>query len=152
MLYEALTATVLALSQVAVSSATANPQHRLIFPRSSGAETSAVGSNEILREFDTDRWPVRDAIAGRSAKDATFDGEASVSNAFYIGVGAGAGIPGAVSPPRTAASVEWRELLRPVRDDKTASRSKPPVGRSTKGSVELLESLKKARKEKGGGK
>jgi hypothetical protein len=152
MLYEALTATVLALSQVAISSATADPQHRLSSPRSSGAETSAVGSNEILREFDTDRWSVRDAIAGRSAKDAAFDGEASVSNAFYTGVRAGAGIPDAVSRPHTAASVEWRELLRPVRDDKTARGSKPSGGRSTKGSVELLESLKKARKEKGGGK
>jgi hypothetical protein len=50
------------------------------------------------------------------------------------------------------AAFEWPELLRRVGYQKPAGSNKQSGGRSAKGSVELLESLKKARKEKGGGK
>jgi hypothetical protein len=154
MLYEALTAAFLVVSQVAASSAPAGLEHRLSSLRSRAAEASIVGSNEILREFiDTDLWLERDVITERNATDAAFDGEAFVNNAFYTSVRVEAGIPDAEPSPRSAAaSFEWPEFLRRVGYEKPASRSKQSGGRSTKGSVELLESLKKARKEKGGGK
>jgi hypothetical protein len=155
MRYEALIAAILVLSQVAGSSASAQPRDNAAPPLFSAAETSTVGRNELLRELiETDPWLVRqilDAVAERSAKDA-FDADASVNTAFYTGGRTGS--PEAASPPRTAAaSVELIELLRRVKDEKADRQSKPSSGgRSAKGSVELLEALKKARKEKGGGK
>jgi hypothetical protein len=84
MRHEALIAAVLVASQVAASSAGAEPRDNAASPQFSAAETRTVGRSETL-------------------------------------------------------------LLR-VRDEKQSS------NRSAKGSVELLEALKKARKEKGGGK
>jgi hypothetical protein len=150
MRYEALIAAVLILSQVAGSSANAEPRDNAASPQFSAAETRTVGRNELLRELiETDPWLVRkilDAVAERGAKDAAFDADAFVNTAFDTGA------PEAASPSKTAASVELIELLRRVKDEKADKQSKPSGGRSAKGSVELLESLKKARKEKGGGK
>ena len=160
MRYEALIAAVLILSQVAGSSANAeprdnaaSPQFSAASPQFSAAETRTVGRNELLRELiETDPWLVRqilDAVAERSAKDAAFDADAFVNTAFYTG-GVRAGSPEAKT---AAASIELIELLRRVKDEKADKQgSKQSSGRSAKGSVELLESLKKAKKEKGSGK
>jgi hypothetical protein len=145
MRYEALIAAVLVLSQVGAAPATADPRDTAASPQFTAAETSTVGRNEILRKLiETDPWLVRqflDAVAERSAKDAAFDGEAFVSDAFYA--------TGDAEGPKTAtASVELIELLRRVKNEKNDK--KQGSGRSAQGSVELLETLKKARKEKGG--
>jgi hypothetical protein len=90
MRHEALIAAVLVASQVAASSAGAEPRDNAASPQFSAAETRTVGRSETL-------------------------------------------------------------LLR-VRDEKTATPHRQSSNRSAKGSVELLEALKKAQKEKGGGK
>ncbi len=151
MRYEALIAAVLVLSQVAATSATAAPRDDAASPQFTAAETSTVGRNELLRVLiDTDPWLVRqilDAVARRDATDGAFgevlDGAAFVSNAVYTG---------AAAPSRSAASVEWLSLLHEVRNVKRHRHHHREWtdDRSAKGSLELLESLKKARKEKGG--
>ncbi len=150
--YEALIAAVLVLSPVAASPATAAPRDPSASPQFSAAEAGAVGRSTLLRTLiETDPWLVRgilDAVAQR-ADGAAFDGEAVVSSAFHTGPGTASE---AASPAGTAAaSAEWLSLLRRVRDEKV-HHGRQTSGRSAKGSVELLESLKKARKEKGGGK
>ncbi len=166
MRYEALITAVLVLSQIAASPASAAPGDGSAAPQFTAAETSTVGRNELLRALiETDPWLVRrilDAVAGRDAADGdAVGGPAFMSNAFYTGAAPSADI----APGRTdAASAEWLSLLRQVRDEKTkthhgrthhnktAHSHTGHSDRSAKGSLDLLETLKKARKEKGGGK
>jgi hypothetical protein len=159
MRYEALIAAVLVLSQVGGSPAAADPLDTSGSPQFTAAETSTVGRNEILRELiETDPWLVRrilDTLAGRGAADDAFDGAAFVSNAVYTG-----------SPRTDAASVEWLELLHRVRHRKAGKKQstndgqvdqsqdgrtdQSGEGRSAQGSLELLDTMKKARQQKGG--
>lgn len=167
MRYEALITAVLVLSQIAASPASAAHGDGSAPPQFTAAETSTVGRNELLRALiETDPWLVRrilDAVAGRDAADGdAFDGPAFMSNALYTGAAPSADI----APGRTdAASAEWLSLLRQVRDEKTKTQHDKTRhnrtahhhtghsdNRSAKGSLDLLETLKKARKEKGGGK
>jgi hypothetical protein len=145
MRYEALIAAVLVLSQIAPAAAA--PRDNAGSPQFSAAETSTVGRNELLRALiETDPWLVREILDAVAQRDAGY-GDDFVSFAFDDGRPTG----NAAATTRTAAaSVEWITLLRRVRDEKTTHARHQPTGRSAKGSVELLETLKKARKDKGG--
>jgi len=139
-----LIAAVLVLSQIAP--AAAEPRNNAGSPQFSAAETRTVGRNELLRMLiETDPWLVReilDAVAQRDAGSV----DDFVRTAFD-----GGGLTGNAATTRTAAaSIEWITLLRRVRDEKDTHARQQSTGRSAKGSVELLETLKKARKDKGG--
>jgi hypothetical protein len=144
MRYEALIAAVLVLSQVGTAPAGAEPRDTSGPPQFTAAETSTVGRNEILRTvMETDPWLVRqvlDVVAERSAKDTAFNGEAFVSSAFCSSPEA--------SLHTDAASVEWLEMLHRVKQLKACNTESG--SKSAKGSVEMLELLKKTRKDKGG--
>jgi hypothetical protein len=144
MRYEALIAAVLVLSQVGGTPAGAEPQDTSGSPQFTAAETSTVGRNEILRTLmETDPWLVRqvlDTVAERSAKDGAFDTEAFVNNTFCGGPDA--------SLHTDASSVEWIEMLHRVKQLKACKTE--ASGRTAKGSVEMLELMKKAQEQKRG--
>jgi hypothetical protein len=124
MRYEALIGAMLVLSQVGASSAFAETPDNAATPQFSVAETRTVGRNELLRQaIETNPWLVRhflDAVAERSAKDATFDVDAFLNTTFYTG-GTRASSPEAKS---AAASVELIELLRRVKEEKSDNKGK----------------------------
>ena len=147
MRYEALIAAVLVLSQFAP--AAAQPRDTAGSPQFSAAENRTVGRNELLRALiETDPWLVREILDAIAQRDATY-GDDFVSSAFEGGRRTG-NSDAAATTKTAAASVEWITLLRRVRDEKATHASQQPTRRSAKGSVELLETLKKARKDKGG--
>jgi hypothetical protein len=145
MRYEMLIAAILALSQAAASASFA--QDRSGLPRFTAEETRTVSRNEVLQALiETDPWLVRDfldALAQRQAADTTAADAADQA--------AGKGDDPATAHP-DAASVEWLDLLRQLRDDKAAGRhdgtAPSTTSRSAAGSLELLEALKQARKGK----
>jgi hypothetical protein len=150
MRYEALIAAVLVLSPAAVSSSIAQERGGAS-PQFTAAETRTVGRNELLQALmELDPWLVRqilDAVAERDlASGGGFDGAAVVSDALYTG-----GRPPAADTARPdAASIEWLGLLRQVRDQKTAKsdHGRHSANRTAAGSIEMLDALKKARKDK----
>lgn len=153
MRYEALIAAVLVLSPVAVSPSLAQGHDGPVSPHFTAAETRAVDRNELLRSLmDTNPWLVRrilDAVAEHEAASGGLDGRPAVSAAFYSG---GSFTDAAAAHP-DAASVEWLGLLRRIRDRKAAGRHDThSANRTAAGSIEMLDALKKARKEKGGRK
>jgi hypothetical protein len=151
MRYEALIAAVLVLFPAAVSSSVAQERDGGASPHFTAAETRTVGRNELLQALmEHDPWLVRqilDAVAERDvASGGSFDGAAFPSNALYTG----SPLSGAATARPDAASVEWLGLLRQVRDEKAAGHHmRHSANRSAAGSIELLDALKKARKEKG---
>jgi hypothetical protein len=151
MRYEALIAAVLVLSSAGVSSSVAQGCDGGASPQFTAAETRTVGRNELLQALmEHDPWLVRqilDAVAERDlASGSRFDGAAFLSNAFYTG----SPLSVAATARPDAASIEWLALLRQVRDQKAAGHhSRHSDNRTAAGSIELLDALKKARKEKG---
>jgi hypothetical protein len=152
MRYEALIAAVLVLSSAGVSSSVAQGCDGGASPQFTAAETRTVGRNELLQALmEHDPWLVRqilDAVAERNlASGGGLDGAAFLSNALYT---SGRSTAAAAARP-DAASIEWLGLLRQVRDQKTAGHhhSRHSSNRTAAGSIELLDALKKARKEKG---
>jgi len=144
MRHEMLIAAILALSQVAASSSFAQDRPGGI-PHFTAEETRTVSRNEVLQALiETDPWLVRDfldAVAQRQAANTA----------------AGKGDDPATAHS-DAASVEWLDLLRQLRDEKakgdqeggTRQEGTGPsaTNRSAAGSLELLDTLKRARKDK----
>jgi hypothetical protein len=116
-------------------------------PQFSAAEARTVARNGLLRTLlETDPWLVReilDAAADRPAKNS----EECVAGA--LDVISWTMHPDIVSSTGTAAaSAEWINLLRRARADRESKLKHDSGGRSAKASVELLEVLKQAKKEK----
>jgi hypothetical protein len=151
MRYEALIAAVLVLFPAAVSSSVAQEGDGGASPHFTAAETRTVGRNELLQALmEHDPWLVRQILDAVAERDLTsgggFDGAAFLSNAFYTG----SPLSVAATARPDAASIEWLGLLRQVRDQKAAGHhSRHSANRTAAGSIELLDALKKARKEKG---
>jgi hypothetical protein len=148
MRFDPLIAAVIVFS--ACTPAMAESQDGASLPQFSTTETRTVGRNELLRALiKSDPWLVRqilDALTERSANNSdefvarALDGINRAKN------------PDIVSSTRTAAaSIEWINLLHRAREESEAIGNKPkhePNPHSAKGSIELIEVLKQAKKEK----
>jgi hypothetical protein len=153
MRYEALIAVALVMSQAAASSSVAQGRDGTATPQFTAAETRTVGRNELLQTLmDTNPWLVRrilDVVAEHDAASGSdLDGPVLLSSAFDTG----GRLPAAATARSDAASVEWLGLLRQIRDQKehkAAGHNTHAGNRTAAGSIELLDALKKARKEKG---